>query len=142
MKLYTNKKGEWAGTQADANKKFGVRTGSYFQREVPTDKPSLLAFLNENKVGSFDALGSKPADNQLSDMMGGNPLDSFPDAPLKFKMSHGPDGDVRLSRQNPDSHPHRWDTIRECAEKASFKDLGVALAVLMNRLDEVADQVS
>ena len=139
MKLYTNNKGEWAGTQADARKRF---KNDMRIIEVPTDKPSLLAFLNENQVGSFDALGSKPADNQLSDMMGGNPLDSFPDAPLKFKMSRGPDGDVRLSRQNPDSHPHRWDTIRECAEKASFKDLGVALAVLMNRLDEVADQVA
>ena len=139
MKLYTNNKGEWAGTQADARKRF---KNDMRIIEVPTDKPSLLAFLNENQVGSFDALGSKPADNQLSDMMGGNPLDSFPDAPLKFKMSYGPDGDVRLSRQNPDSHPHRWDTIRECAEKASFKDLGVALAVLMNRLDEVADQVA
>ena len=126
MKLYTNNKGEWAGTQADARKRF---KNDMRIIEVPTDKPSLLAFLNENQVGSFDALGSKPADNQLSDMMGGNPLDSFPDAPLKFKMSRGPDGDVRLSRQNPDSHPHRWDTIRECAEKASFKDLGVALAV-------------
>jgi len=139
MKLYTNNQGEWAGTQADARKRF---KNDMRIIEVPTDKPSLLAFLNENQVGSFDALGSKPADNQLSDMMGGNPLDSFPDAPLKFKMSYGPDGDVRLSRQNPDSHPHRWDTIRECAEKASFKDLGVALAVLMNRLDEVADQIS
>ena len=139
MKLYTNNQGEWAGTQADARKRF---KNDMRIVEVPTDKPSLLAFLNENQVGSFDALGRKPDDNQLSDIMGGNPLDSFPDAPLKFKMSYGPDGDVRLSKQNPDSHPHRWDTIRECAEKASFKDLGVALAVLMNRLDEVADQIS
>ena len=139
MKLYTNNQGEWAGTQADARKRF---KNDMRIVEVPTDKPSLLAFLNENQVGSFEALGRKPDDNQLSDMMGGNPLDSFPDAPLKFKMSHGPDGDVRMSKQNPDSHPHRWDTIRECAEKASFKDLGVALAVLMNRLDEVADQIS
>lgn len=139
MKLYTNNQGEWAGTQADARKRF---KNDMRIVEVPTDKPSLLAFLNENQVGSFDALGRKPDDNQLSDMMGGNPLDSFPDAPLKFKMSYGPDGDVRMSKQNPDSHPHRWDTIRECAEKASFKDLGVALAVLMNRLDEVADQIS
>ena len=139
MKLYTNNKGEWAGTQADARKRF---KNDMRIIEVPTDKPSLLAFLNENQVGSFDVLVNNAADGLFSDIMGGNPLDSFPDAPLKFKMSHGPDGDVRLSRQNPDSHPHRWDTIRECAEKASFKDLGVALAVLMNRLDEVADQVS
>jgi len=125
MKLYTNNQGEWAGTQADARKRF---KNDMRIIEVPTDKPSLLAFLNENQVGSFDALGGKPNNDQLSNMMGGNPLDSFPD--------------VRLTRHNPDSHPHRWATIRECAEKASFKDLGVALAVLMNRLDEVADQVS
>lgn len=139
MKLYTNNKGEWAGTQADARKRF---KNDMRIIEVPTDKPSLLAFLNEHQVGSFDVLVNNAADGLFSDIMGGNPLDSFPDAPLKFKMSHGPDGDVRMTKQNPDSHPHRWDTIRECAEKASFKDLGVALAVLMNRLDEVADQVS
>lgn len=40
MKLYVNSKGQWAGTQADA-KKIGATV-----TEVPTDKTSLLAFLN------------------------------------------------------------------------------------------------
>ena len=35
---------------------------------------------------------------------------------------------------------HPWTTIRECAEKASIKDLGVALAVLIDRVDEAADK--
>lgn len=123
MKLYTNNQGEWTGTQADARKQFKAAMRIV---EVPTDKPSLLAFLNDNAVGSFEALGHKPEPEE---------------EPLKFKMTHGPDGDVRLSRQlNPDCKPHRWDTIRQCAEEASFKDLGVALAVLMNRLDEAADK--
>ena len=37
--------------------------------------------------------------------------------------------------------PHAWQTIRECAEQADLKDLGVALAVLMNRLEDAADNV-
>jgi hypothetical protein len=31
-------------------------------------------------------------------------------------------------------------TIRECAEKAALKDLSVALAVYMNRVDEALDE--
>ena len=46
MKLYTDNQGRWAGTQADA-KKFG----EFEQVEVPTDKPTLLEFLNAHKVG-------------------------------------------------------------------------------------------
>lgn len=46
MKLYTNNKGQWAGTQADAK-----QLGDFEQVEVPTDKPSLLEFLNKHHVG-------------------------------------------------------------------------------------------
>ena len=49
MKLYTNNRGDWAGTQADARKQFGKERRTI---EVPTDKPNLMAFLNQNKVGS------------------------------------------------------------------------------------------
>jgi len=112
MKLYTNNQGEWTGTQADARKQF---KNAMQIVEVPTDKPSLLAFLNDNAVGSFESLGHKPEPEE--------------------------EPSVSLSGHlNPDCKPHRWDTIRQCAEQASFKDLGVALAVLMNRLDEAADK--
>lgn len=40
MKLYTNNKGQWVGTLAEA-KKIGAEAV-----DVPTDKPSLLAWLN------------------------------------------------------------------------------------------------
>lgn len=46
MKLYTDNKGRWAGTQADA-KQFDA----FEQVEVPTDKPNLLEFLNKHSVG-------------------------------------------------------------------------------------------
>ena len=50
MKLYKNSNGVWAGTQADARKMCGK---DYTEVDVPTDKPSLLKFLNLNKVGSL-----------------------------------------------------------------------------------------
>ena len=35
---------------------------------------------------------------------------------------------------------HRWDTIRECAEKAPINDMTVALAVYMDRVLDIADK--
>ena len=35
---------------------------------------------------------------------------------------------------------HRWDTIRECAEKATIDDMTVALAVYMDRVLDIADK--
>ena len=46
MKLYTDNKGRWAGTQSDAK-----QIGAFEQIEVPTDKPTLLEFLNKHSVG-------------------------------------------------------------------------------------------
>jgi predicted trehalose synthase len=54
MKLYTDNKGSWAGTQSDA-KQFG----EYEQVEVPTDKPTLLEFLNEYQVGAADVVSAQ-----------------------------------------------------------------------------------
>ena len=50
MKLYTDSKGRWAGTQSDA-KHFGKSYVDYETVDVPTDKPNLLAFLNKHSVG-------------------------------------------------------------------------------------------
>ena len=47
MKLYTNAKGQWVGTQAEA-KTIGAE-----QTDVPTDKPSLLAWLNNRRLQIF-----------------------------------------------------------------------------------------
>ncbi len=49
MRLYTDHEGRWAGTQADAKKLFGPY-GSFELAEVPTDKATLLTFLNEYQV--------------------------------------------------------------------------------------------
>jgi len=54
MRLYTDGKGRWAGTQSDA-KQFGA----FEQVEVPTDKPTLLEFLNEYQVGAADVVSAQ-----------------------------------------------------------------------------------
>ena len=35
---------------------------------------------------------------------------------------------------------HAWETIRECAQKASIDDMTVALAVYMDRVQDIADK--
>ena len=107
MKLYTNAKGQWVGTQAEA-KTIGAE-----QTEVPTDKPSLLAWLN-NRTEATNALGL--------------PVEPVPAPVVTERVTSHPQG-----------RPHPWVTIRECAEKASLKDLGHALAIYMNRVDELLD---
>ena len=46
MKLYTDNRGTWVGTQADTKKK----KYAFEQVDVPTDKPNLLEFLNKMQV--------------------------------------------------------------------------------------------
>jgi hypothetical protein len=104
MRLYTNDKGEWVGTQTDARRLFGKDWREVY---VPTDKTSLIEFLNFFAVGDSHV---KPIDSDS----------------------------VRTAVQSNSSN-HPWQTIKECAEKASLKDLGVALSVVMNRLDAVAE---
>lgn len=117
MKLYTQN-GRWVGTQAEAKREFGEVT----LVDVPTDKQALLAWLNKHNVG-----GAERAQDQ----------------PMRLKIERDADGGAHMvpAQQSNITKPHAWQTIRECAEKADLKDLGVALAVLMDRLDAAADNV-
>jgi hypothetical protein len=55
MRLYVNSKGQWVGTQIDA-KKIDAHL-----IEVPTDKPSLIAFLNgQQKTVAIEAVEPTP----------------------------------------------------------------------------------
>lgn len=49
MRLYTNNKGEWTGTQADAKQAWGKDMALV---EVPTSKDALMAWLNKCSVVS------------------------------------------------------------------------------------------
>ena len=55
MRLYVTPAGQWAGTQADAKK-----LGQFAEVDVPTDKPGLLAWLNEQRVGDTGQRGCCP----------------------------------------------------------------------------------
>jgi len=118
MRLYSNNQGGWAGTQSDARKQLGK---GFIEYDVPTSKQDLLNFLNKNRVGGEYGIANREVGNTIVNV---DPHIFNTDTP---------------SSQTPKYH-HAWTTIKECAEKASLKDLGVALGVLMNRLDEVADK--
>lgn len=83
------------------------------QVDVPVSKQELLDFLNREQVcRSIATHGSPQAQTETP---------------------------VYKSKLNS---PHAWQTIRECAERAPIKDLTVAMAVMMNRVDELADRVA
>ena len=48
MKLYTNKNGQWFGTQRDAQK---GAPRNWVEADVPTSKQDLINWLNANQVG-------------------------------------------------------------------------------------------
>ncbi len=128
MKLYTNRNGGWAGTQADARKAWGK---DWIEHEVPTSKQELINFLNTNAVGR--ELG-------VANAVVGNTVENVD--PTVFSLEHPVHKEPLPVSMKPASHKaHAWQTIRECAERASIKDLSVALAVYMNRVDELADNV-
>ena len=83
--------------------------------EVPTDKPNLLKWLN-TFTGKIDLAEIPPLDAAKED------------AENKTKP-----GGVTLKA-------HAWDTIRECAEKATINDMTVALTVYMDRVLDIADK--
>ena len=103
MKLYKHNKGQWFGTQAEAK----ASRHPWICVDVPTDKPSLLDWLNNDHHIRVEPL--------------------TPEVP---------------AYQSNIAKPHAWQTIRECAERASIKDLSVAMAVYLNRVDELADHVA
>ena len=103
MRLYTDHQGNWAGTQADA-KQFG----EYEQVEVPTDKPTLLEFLNEYQVGAADVISAQMEVIQQKTH------------PLSCTAT-----------------PNAYD-VRDAVLNCDRKDLGAALTAIISRLhDEV-----
>jgi len=106
MKLYVNHFGQWAGNQDDA-RSYGH---PFDQVEVPYDKKGLLEFLNENKVTV------------------GLP-DNVPSPLVPTSVEKAPESG------NWSNSVTRYD-IHDAALNAPLKELGVALAVYMNRVDE------
>jgi len=128
MRLYTNRKGGWAGTQADARKAWGK---DWIEHEVPTSKQELINFLNTNAVGGQHGVANAVVGNTVENV-----------DPTVFSLAHPVHKEpLPVSMKPASQKAHAWQTIRECAERASIKDLTVALAVYMNRVEELADNV-
>ena len=60
MILYRSSKGQWVGTQRDAQRYF---PRDWKQVDVPVSKVQLIEFLNENKVGALQTLEKQPVFN-------------------------------------------------------------------------------
>ena len=82
MRLYTNNKGEWTGTQADAKKAWGKDMALV---EVPVSKDALMKWLNKCRVVSqshaeiaeqFNTPSEAPAGHALSIIILGQPSKS------------------------------------------------------------------
>ena len=57
MRLYKSSKGQWVGTQRDAQRYFPK---DWKQVDVPVSKVYLIEFLNENKVGATQTEQQQP----------------------------------------------------------------------------------
>ena len=57
MRLYKSSKGQWVGTQRDAQRYFPK---DWKQVDVPMSKVYLIEFLNENKVGATQTEQQQP----------------------------------------------------------------------------------
>ena len=57
MRLYKSSKGQWVGTQRDAQRYF---PRDWEQVDVPVSKVYLIEFLNENKVGATQTEQQQP----------------------------------------------------------------------------------
>ena len=131
MKLYSNMKGDWAGTQADARSAWGK--DGWDEVDVPVSKAELLSFLNEYKCLDFEAT-RKQAVYGLDD-----------------RFEKDDDGNTVVVARVGDEKSDNWDSYRrrtsweapinkydihDIAASASLKDLTQAMAVYLNRIDE------
>ena len=108
MRLYTNNEGSWAGTQADAKV-----WGEFEQVEVPTDKATLLEFLNTHAVGGLEMFVASA--QHLAD-------------PTTHKTHP----------QSCSANPNIYD-VRDAVLNCDRSHLGTALASIISRLHDEMD---
>ena len=107
MKLYTKHgTGRWVGTQAEAKSEFGA---GHWEQDVPTDKASLIAFLNGHQV------------NSQNDAV----VDVVAAPPRETTASEG-----KIS-----ATPNRYD-VMDAANAASLQDLQSAVYKYLDRIDD------
>jgi len=125
MRLYTNKLGQWYGTQSDA-KKSGF---DWVEVDVPTVKQELLEFLNTNEAGRVVWDHEKPTgEGQGSTGTHKQPETTTPT----------PTG-ITCSAYKPARDLNAYD-VRDVVTVCDRKHLGQALGAIISRLhDELED---
>ena len=114
MRLYTDQKGTWVGTKQEIKTLWGVTNtieiNTDYSVDVPTDKPTLLAFLNEYQVGAADVVSAQME--------------------MVQQKTHP---------QSCSANPNVYD-VRDAVLNCDRKHLGSALAAIISRLhDEVEE---
>ena len=131
MRLYTNDKGAWAGTQADARKDFGK---DWREVDVPTSKPDLLAFLNNYGVKQSDDAVIEYTDASS------NPIHPHSWDELVARQTHqqscSANRDVREAASL--NQYDVKDVVLNCPREALPSALGAIITRLNDQLGEVA----
>jgi|13_taG_2_1085334.scaffolds.fasta_scaffold35596_1 hypothetical protein len=125
MRLYTNNRGEWFGTQADA-KRVGVE---WEEVDFPTVKPELLAWLNHYRVTNFE----QPQDTGEGRGSTGTRKEPEPTTPT-------PTG-ITCSAYKPASDLNAYD-VRDVVTVCDRKHLAPALGAIISRLHDELEVAS
>jgi len=125
MRLYTNSKGSWVGTQADARKEFGK---DWNEVDVPTDKPNLLQFLNDKSVGG------RPAN--IPELIEKNNLDER----IKEIASAHPQSCSGNREVREAAALNQYD-VKDVVLNCPKEHLGQALAAIITRLHDMQGEI-
>ena len=116
MKLYTDNKGTWVGTKQEIKTLWGVTNtieiNTDYSVDVPTDKPNLLKFLNEQRVG----------DVNLED------IGTDREVPLSLSL-------IKTHPESCSANPNLWD-VHDAVLNCDRKHLGAALGAIISRLHD------
>jgi hypothetical protein len=125
MRLYTNNKGEWTGTQADAKKAWGKDTALV---EVPVSKEALMKWLNKCRVVSQSHAEIAQQFNTPT-----------PDDDARLYVT--PKGRAALSRSATSIDELNRHDVHDVVANCDRKHLGSALSAIINRLHDEVDEV-
>tara|TARA_Y100000592_G_C5413462_1_gene289360 strand:- start:648 stop:1025 length:378 start_codon:yes stop_codon:yes gene_type:complete len=125
MRLYTNNKGEWTGTQADAKKAWGKDMALV---EVPVSKDALMKWLNKCRVVSQSHAEIAEQFNTPT-----------PDDNARLYIT--PKGSSALSRSATSIDELNQYDVHDVVLNCDRKHLGSALSAIINRLHDEVDEV-
>jgi hypothetical protein len=114
MKLYTDNKGAWAGTQSDAKADFGK---DYALVEVPVSKDALLKWLNSCSVLSQAHVAAMQAASRIETVS------------------------EKTHPQSCSANPNVYD-VHDAVLNCDRKHLGSALAAIISRLHDELEEAA